>query len=49
MLLCQTKYFKKLLEQTYNMRKESSKLKDSDFNISLAINSENVEKKMYEI
>lgn len=28
MLLCQSKYFKKLLEETYNMRKES-KMKDS--------------------
>ena len=49
MLLCQTKYFKKLLEQTYKMRKDSSKLRDSDFNVSLAINNEKIEQKMADI
>jgi hypothetical protein len=29
MLLCQTKYFKRLLEQTYSMRKEADHMRDT--------------------
>ncbi|CDW79206.1 UNKNOWN [Stylonychia lemnae] len=49
-VLSQTKYFKKLLEQTYNMRKEQSKSRDQEQQIALLqINTEVVEQKMQQI
>lgn len=49
MMLCQSKYFKRLLEQTYNMRKEQAKIKDNDVFMTLKVTPEKIERKMAEI
>ncbi len=46
-VLSQTKYFKKLLEQTYNMRKQAQKGEALDAQVYLTIDL--VDKKMLEI
>lgn len=49
-VLAQTKYFKKLLEQTFNMRKDQSKLRDYDFTQQkIQITPELVEQRMIEV
>ena len=49
-ILSQTKYFKKLLEQTYNMRKGQSKLRDYDTSEQrIPMTIELVESKMHEV